>query len=359
MPLRIGLICPYSLSVPGGVQAQVIGLARALRAGGHEARVLGPCDGPPPASFVTPLGNSLPTAANGSVAPLAPDPPCTMRTITALRDEQFDVLFVHEPLAPGPSITTSVMHPAPIIATFHAAGGSSSYRIFRPLLVRILENLDRKIAVSPEAAELARSHLGGDYEIAFNGVEIERIRSVARRANAHPTIFFLGRHEERKGLAVLLAAMHRLGDEVRCQVAGDGPDTARLMQQHGDDPRIEWLGRIGEDDKLARLAGAAVFCAPSLHGESFGVVLLEAMAAGTPVVASSLDGYRNVATDGVDALLCPPGDVNALAAALARVITDPATAQRLVEAGTARASRFSMRSLAELYLARSGEVLNR
>lgn len=355
--MRIGLVCPYSLSIPGGVQAQVMGLARAMRSSGHEARVLGPCDGPPPASFVTPLGASLPLSANGSIAPLAPDPPCVLRTIRALRDEQFDVLCVHEPLAPGPSMTTSVMHPAPVIATFHAAGRSTSYRVFRPLLVRILENMDTKVAVSKDAAELAHSHLGGEFRIAFNGVEIDRIRSIPPQLNDHPTILFCGRHEERKGLAVLLAALERLAPDVRCQVASDGPDTAHLMQQFGSDERITWLGRVSEDDKLARLAGASVFCAPSLHGESFGVVLVEAMAAGTPVVASALDGYRNVVTDGVDALLTPPGDVDALAGALRRVLDEPGTAGRLVAAGSRRAEHFSMTALAEIYLEMSRQLV--
>ena len=131
--MRVGLVCPYSLTVPGGVQSQVLGLARELRRQGHEARVLGPCDGPPPEAFVTPLGDSLPTAANGSMAPLAPDASAALRTIRALRDEQFDVVHVHEPMAPGPSMTTVTMRPAPLVATFHAAGQSASYKIFRPL----------------------------------------------------------------------------------------------------------------------------------------------------------------------------------------------------------------------------------
>src|SRR6478736_7373966 len=126
--MRVGLVCPYSLSIPGGVQGQVLGLARSLRALGHEARVLAPCDGPPPELFVTPLGMSLPTAANGSVAPLAPDASAALRTIRALRDEDFDVLHLHEPLAPGPTMTATIMHPAPCVGTFHAAGDSSSYK---------------------------------------------------------------------------------------------------------------------------------------------------------------------------------------------------------------------------------------
>ena len=132
--LRVGLVCPYSLSIPGGVQGQVLGLARELRRAGHEARVLGPCDGPPPEAFVTPLGDSLPTAANGSMAPLAPDPSASLRTMRALRDEAFDVIHVHEPLAPGPSITTVTLHTAPTVGTFHAAGRSTSYRMLAPVL---------------------------------------------------------------------------------------------------------------------------------------------------------------------------------------------------------------------------------
>ena len=127
--MRVGIVCPYSLTLPGGVQGQVLGLARVLRAMGHEARVLAPCDAPPPELFVIPLGNSIPTAANGSVAPLAPDPSCQLRAIRALADEAFDVLHLHEPLAPGPTMTALVMHPAPTVGTFHAAGDSTSYRL--------------------------------------------------------------------------------------------------------------------------------------------------------------------------------------------------------------------------------------
>lgn len=359
MTLRIGLVCPYSLSVPGGVQAQALGMARELRQRGHEVRVLGPCDGPPPAGFVTPLGDSLPTVANGSIAPLAPDPSAVLRTIRALNDESFDVVHLHEPLVPGPTITALMVRSAPLVGTFHAAGVSASYQFFRPILVRLITRLDHKVVVSKDALELVRNYLGGEYEVLFNGVETDVIRAAEPRRSDRPSIFFIGRHEERKGLGVLLEALQRLGPDIECWVAGTGPDTAGLQERYADDGRIVWLGRVSESEKLARLRGATVFCAPSLHGESFGVVLAEAMAAGTAVVASALDGYRNVATDDVDAVLVPPGDATALADALTAVLSDDHRRNRLRDAGAHRADELAMSTLVERYLDIYGELIDR
>ncbi len=349
--LRVGMVCPYSLSVPGGVQAQVLGLSRELRRMGIEVRVLAPCDGPPPATFVTPLGDSLPTSANGSIAPLAPDPSCQLRTIRALVDEEFDVLHLHEPFTPGPTQTATLVHTAPIIATFHSAGESAAYKYLRRPVLAASHRLAHRVAVSKDAQELVQRYIGGEYEILFNGVELDEYRLATPQPAEGPTIFFLGRHEERKGLDVLLAAMQRLPSDVRLWVAGTGPDSSRLREQYAADRRIEWLGRVSDADKVSRMKGATVFCAPSLHGESFGVVLVEAMAAGTAIVASGLDGYRNVATDGVDAVLVEPGDVTALADALQCVLYDVELRRRLVAAGGPRAEQFSMRRLAELYAA--------
>jgi len=343
------MVCPYSLSVPGGVQAQVMGLARALRKMGIEVRVLAPCDGPPPATFVTPLGNSLPTSANGSMAPLAPDPSCSLRTMRALGDEQFDVLHLHEPFLPGPTHTAMLLHPAPVVATFHAAGVSASYKYLRSIIKPAAENIAHAVAVSKDAAELVRRYIGGSYEILYNGVELDAYRTAPKHPTTGPTIFFCGRHEERKGLDILLQAFRQLEDDVRLWVGSTGPDTVRLRSQFGNDDRIEWLGRLTDADKVARLRGADVFCAPSLYGESFGVVLIEAMAAETPIVASGIDGYRNVATDEVDALLVEPGNVDALAEALQRILTEPGLPALLRKAGAHRAEDFSMTALAEHY----------
>jgi phosphatidylinositol alpha-mannosyltransferase len=347
--LRIGMVCPYSLTIPGGVQQQVLGLARSLRTIGHEVRVLGPCDGPPPDPFVTPLGNSLPTSTNGSVAPLAPDISAALRTIRALNDEDFDVLHVHEPLVPGPTLTAVLVKLAPVVATFHTAGESGAYRAFWRPLSRIAERIDIRVAVSKDAVELAQRWVGGEYEVLFNGIELDAYAGEARPGR-EKAVFFIGRHEPRKGLGVLLEAMDLLPGDTRLWVASEGPETAELKARHAGDGRIEWLGRISDEEKVDRMKRAAVFCAPSLRGESFGVVLLEAMAAGTPVVASDIDGYRNVATDGVTASLVPPGDAPALAAALARAIADPWWADQLRAAGSAHAVGFSMDRLAHLYV---------
>jgi len=348
--MRVGLVCPYSLTLPGGVQGQVLGLARSLRAMGHSARVLGPCDGPPPDVGVTPLGDCVPLAANGSVAPIAPDASCALRTIRALRDEEFDVLHVHEPLVPGPTMTTVVAAATPKVGTFHAAGGSAAYRWLFPVTRWMAGRLAIRCAVSGDARDMARRALGGDYTLLHNGIEIERFSKATPWPTTAPTIFFVGRHEPRKGLAVLLDTLPLLPPDISIWVGGDGPETEALMVHARGDPRVEWLGRLDDEQVARRLRGADVFCAPSLHGESFGVVLLEAMAAQTPIVASDLPGYRNVARAGQDALLVPPGDSRALAHALLDVLERPTMAEALVASGDARAAEFSMDTLAERYL---------
>ena len=210
-------------------------------------------------------------------------------------------------------MTALVVHPAPIVATFHAAGGSKSYELLAPLIRWWGAGaVSHAVVVSEDALQLVRTAVpDAEYELLYNGIELHRYRSAEPWPTDGPTIFFCGRHEERKGLDVLLRAMPQLGADVRLWVAGSGPDSERLRTTYGDDARIEWLGQVSDEEKFRRLRGADVFCAPSLRGESFGVVLIEAMAAGATVVASALDGYRNVATDDVDALLVDPGDVDA------------------------------------------------
>jgi len=349
--VRVALVCPYSLTKPGGVQGQALGQAQALRALGHEAQLLAPSDGPPPpGEGITALGGSVPLSSNGSVAPLALDPASAVRTVRALRDEHFDVVHLHEPLCPGPTLAALMFERRPMVGTFHRAGSSAAYAALRPAVVRLARRLALRCAVSPDARETAAEALGGEYEVVFNGVDVERFTGATPWPTAGPTIFFIGRHERRKGLDVLLEAMNLLPPETRLWVAGEGPETGELRARSAADPRVEWLGVIDDAEVAARLRGADVFCAPSVHGESFGVVLLEAMAAGTPVVASNLPGYRNVASPDHHALLVAPGDAEALAGAVSRLLTDRRLAARLAAAGEERARQFSMGKLVERYL---------
>lgn len=343
-------MCPYSLTIPGGVQGQVLGLGRALRNLGVDARILAPCDGPPPDSAVTPLGNSVPAASNGSMAAIAPDPSAALRTIRALRDEDFDVVNLHEPLAPGPTLTALVFSDDPMVGTFHRSGGSSWYRYFRPLGVWATSRLTVRAAVSSEARDTIAKAFGGTYELVWNGIDVGVYRDAEPWPSEGPTIIFVGRHEPRKGLEVLIEAMRSLGPDVRLWVASYGPETDRLRERTAHDQRIEWLGVLSDQEKIRRIRGAQVLCAPSLHGESFGVVLLEGLAAGTPVVASDLAGYRNVVRPQQDALLSPPGDADALAEALRVALSGGAEVAAMVESGLERAATFSMEGLASRYV---------
>jgi phosphatidylinositol alpha-mannosyltransferase len=345
--VRVGLVCPYSLTTPGGVQFQVLGLARALRVLGCEVQVLGPCDGPAPAG-VTAVGRSYAFRVNGSIARMTLDPAAALRTIRALRQARVDVIHLHEPLAPSITIPVLLARPSPLVATFHAAGDRTPYRRLSGPARLLAQRIDVRVAVSDAARSLAHRYLGGSYEVVFNGIDIAD-ETANPDARARSTVLFLGRHEPRKGLEVLLESLSDLPD-VDLWVAGDGSATARLRARHASNPRITWLGTLSETEKAARLRAASVLCVPSLHGESFGVVLLEAMAAGTPVVASDLASYRAVARDGYEAILVPPGDAHAFARALRRALDEPATADRLRTLGKLRSQMFGMPDLAQRYL---------
>ena len=351
--MRVILICPYSLSLPGGVQGQVLGLARTLRERGVAATVLGPCDGPPPEAGVVSVGSSVSLAANGSVAPLALDPPAVRRTLQVLDAEQPDVLHLHEPLVPGPALTALLAGSVPAVGTFHASGRVPAYVWLRPAVRAVARRIGLRTAVSPEARALAERWLGGACQVLPNGVEVERFAKAdpwpapTTPGGTGRSILFVGRHEPRKGLDVLLEAFRQLDRDAVLWVVGEGPNTSALTATAP--PGVEWLGRVSDQELAQRLRAATVFCAPSLHGESFGVILLEAMAAGTPVVASDISGYRDVARQGKEAVLVPGGDPAALADGLRRVLDDRTLAARLVESGTARAASFSMERLAARY----------
>lgn len=364
--LRIAQVCPYSLSRPGGVQSQVLGLARALEGRHHRVTVFAPIDdlddAPKDIELVA-TGHSVPLPGNGSVAPVLLSVPVIVRATRTIRDGGFDVIHVHEPFAPGvPYGLVLARGLPPLVSTFHRSGGSPFYTVLAPLARPLIGRFAVRCAVSESARATAAHALGGQYEVGFNGVETERFDTVDPWPTERPTVFFLGRHEERKGLGVLLEAFTvlRASDDggsppPQLWVAGDGPETAALRARYPESTDLQWLGVIPEEEKLRRLKGADLLCAPSLGGESFGVVLLEAMAARTVVVASDIDGYRSAA--GGHAVLFPPGDVPGLARTLAEQLgtprgatvaggADPTTG---LDGACEWAAHWSMGSLAEWY----------
>jgi phosphatidylinositol alpha-mannosyltransferase len=342
------MICPYSMSRPGGVQGQVLGLARELRQLDVDVRIVAPCDGPPPDATIVSVGPTVEWESNGSIAPISPGRSTARRTAEALRTLEPDVVHLHEPIVPGPTVSALIGFNGPMVGTFHAAG-EVPYQWLRPALRSLMMRLTFRVAVSESARETAAGNwTGAEYTVLWNGIEIEPIAATAPAESPKPTVLFIGRHEPRKGLEVLLDAWDGIDRDARLQIVGVGPQSEELQRRAVGD--VEWCGSITDAPRNALLRGARVFCAPSLRGESFGVVLLEAMAAGAPIVASAIEGYQNVARSGRDALLVPPGDVAALRGALRRLLDDPALRGRLAESGRERAEQFSMRRLAERYL---------
>jgi phosphatidylinositol alpha-mannosyltransferase len=346
--MKVAMICPYSMSRPGGVQGQVLGLARELRQLDVDVRIVAPCDGPPPDPTIVSVGPTVEWESNGSIAPIAPGRATARRTAEALRSLEPDIVHLHEPIVPGPTVSALIGFNGPMVGTFHAAG-EVPYQWLRPALRSLMMRLTCRVAVSESARETAEGNwTGAEYTVLWNGIEIDRIASAQPAPSPRPTVLFIGRHEPRKGLAVLLDAWAGLDRDARLRVVGAGPQTDELRSRAIGD--VEWLGTVTDTPRNELLRGATAFCAPSLRGESFGVVLLEAMAAGAPLVASAIEGYQNVARAGQDALLVPPGDAGALRDALRLVLDDPGLRARLVASGRQRAEEFSMRRLAERYL---------
>jgi phosphatidyl-myo-inositol alpha-mannosyltransferase len=335
--MKVGIVAPYSWSFWGAVVEHVELQAQALQARGLETRTIMGND--PPGSFtrvlhprlgrhgtpppdVIPVGRSVIVPANGSLPNIVLSPRAVPAIRRALARERFDVLHVHEPMTPA--ICTAVLSLAriPIVATFHAHGALGWMKVGRPVWGFLADRLDYRIAVSPHARDSAAAWLPGEYHVVPNGVLIPP------RANAHgrdEQVIFVGRQEPRKGLQVLLRAWPevRRRTGVRLRVAGADPLAVRLLltRERVSDDGIDVLGFLSQDELTAELLRAKALVAPSLGGESFGMVLTRAYACATPVVASDIDGYREVMTPDA-AVPFPPGDVGALVEALVALLDD-------------------------------------
>ena len=357
--MRVALVSAYDLAVPGGVQAQVLGLARALGAAGHEVVVIAPglagTDQPAGLDLVV-VGRTHLVPANGSRAPVAPTPGAMRRARRAVGAAAADVVHVHEPLVPGPALAAACTRNAPVVGTFHRARASMGYIAYGHAFARVVRRLDDRVAVSEMAAETLRAAVGPcEVAILGNAVDLDRFATTVPVPTTAPTALFVGRIEHRKGLAVLLEAFGGLPGDLRLRIVGDGPGAAALRRRFAGDGRLEWLGAVGDEELERQLVAADVLVAPSLGGESFGVVLLEAMAAGTAVVASDIPGYRLAADGAAD--LVPPGDAVALRECVGRLLGDPGERARLAAAGRLVAARHSFTDLAAAYAARYAAVI--
>jgi phosphatidylinositol alpha-mannosyltransferase len=342
--LRVGMVCPYSLDVPGGVQAHVIGLAGALTALGHRVQVLAPAaDATRVPEFVTSTGRAIAVPYNGSVARVTFGPLSYARTRRWLADHQFDVLHLHEPTTMSVSAMTLFAAEGPIVVTFHTSTERSrALNALGGFIRPLMEKVTARIAVSPPARRVQVEHLGGDAVEIPNGVDVGFFAHGPRLPGRPPTptVGFVGRFTEpRKGMPVLVDALRRLGpNSPRLLVIGRGDADALRRAAGSVADRIDVLGAVDDPTKAAALRSMDVFCAPNIGGESFGMVLTEALAAGAPVLASDLGAFRAVL--GEAGVLFPTGDAAGLAAQLAALLADPGRRAALRAAGQARAAAF-------------------
>ncbi len=361
--MKIALVCPYDFATPGGVQDHVAHLSARFRELGHTVKILtsssdeqSQTDGD-----VYALGGVRGVPANGSIARITLSMGLAKRVKQILRSERFDVVHLHEPLLPMLPLTVLRLSDAVNVGTFHAySEGSYGYLWGRSILMRYFRRLDGCIAVSPAARTFAAQYFPANYAVIPNGIDTAEFMSGARPipefCDGKLNMLFFGRLEKRKGLRYLLRAYPLIKSafpNVRLIVAGEG--TARSGYQQwvakNNIRDIVFTGRVSNEDRARVFASADVFCAPNTGGESFGLVLLEAMAAGKPVVASAIPGYTSVVTDGTDGLLFPPKDSQALSTTMCRVLADSGLRERLGAAGQAKSSRYDWNVVADSVLA--------
>ena len=332
--MKIGLVTPYVYPLPGGVNQHVRFLYENLRLRGHDVRIITSSHGLQRSSEgdVIRIGKGLSVPSNGSVGTVTVSPRYISQVRNVLEREQFDLLHFHEPFVPFLSLVTLRESTSVNIATFHAyAGFSPAMELGSKLLQGYAERLHGRIAVSAAARHFIDRFFPGDYKVIPNGVDVAHYRRavpIARWQDGTPNILFVGRFEDRKGLIHLLKAFRVLrkeGHECRLLVVGSGPqerELRRYVMTRGLQ-NVEFLGRVGESEKTQLFRTADIFVSPATGRESFGIILLEAMAAGAPIVCSDIHGYKGVVQRDRQALLVPPGDRKALAAAISTLLDDP------------------------------------
>ncbi|RXS80801.1 glycosyltransferase family 1 protein [Streptomyces sp. TM32] len=346
--MKIGIVCPYAWDVPGGVQFHIRDLADHLIRLGHEVSVLAPADDDTPLPpYVVSAGRAVPVPYNGSVARLNFGLLSAARVRRWLQHGAFDVIHIHEPASPSLGLLTCWAAQGPIVATFHTSNPRSRAMIAAyPILQPALEKIRARIAVSEYARRTLVEHLGGDAVVIPNGVDVDFFASAEPKAEWQGrTIGFIGRIDEpRKGLPVLMKALPAILAEVpdaRLLVAGRGDEEEAVAALPAEmRSRVEFLGMVSDEDKARLLRSVDVYVAPNTGGESFGIILVEAMSAGAPVLASDLDAFAQVLDQGEAGELFANEDADALAAAAVRLLGDPARLAELRERGSRHVRRF-------------------
>lgn len=348
--MRVALACPYAWDAFGGVQTHIRELAVALRTRGHDVLVLAPARRPKAVHSVQPVGRAIGVRFGGSVAPICASPASARRIERALREFGPDVVHAHEPFAPSTALFAARASPVPVVATFHSFDPQAHLRrSVRPLLRRLARSIDAGIAVSSAAKAAVAEEVGAPLSVLPNGVDPARFGGGMPLRQRPPHVLWVHRLDPRKGFPIALDAFLGLADahrEVRLVVVGDGPDRSFLRRLAPETrARIDFAAAVPDPALPDHHARARLFVAAATGRESFGISLVEAMAAGLPVVATNIPGYREIVRDGVEGLLVPPGDAGALRAAIARLLSDADLAATLGARGRARADGFSWERL--------------
>ena len=347
--MRIGIVCPYDWSVPGGVKQHIQDLSESLLELGHYVNVLTPTsDESALPSYATNAGSTIALPYNGSIARIKFDPAAFTRTRNWLRQGQFDILHLHEPNSPSPSIIAAWSARGPIVGTHHSSNESMyAVRNMQFLLQPMMEKVIARIAVSEEAKKTMIDHYGGDAIVIPNGVRVKNFKYAKPLPDfdKQKTVLFVGRLDEpRKGVQVLLNAMPKVFDQfpdLKLLLVGPGEVKDILKQVNIKyHSQIEFKGFVSSDAKASCFASATIYVAPNLGGESFGIVLLEAMATGTPVLASDLPAFKRVLDDGNYGQLFNTNDSDQLASSLIELLKDKNRRELLTQAGIDRANQF-------------------
>ena len=356
--MKLALVCPYDYAYPGGVAIHVANLYEQYKEMGHDVRIITPYSGPSSSigsKDIIPIGKPVPIPSGGSVARVTISPVLAPPVRTILDRERFDVIHIHEPLCSTLTLTILNLSKAINVGTFHACHRKPrGHQIVSPFMMGLFKKLHGKIAVSEPAKEFVSKYFPGEYQVIPNGINVARFSTprplIEGLSDGKLNILFVGRPEKRKGLTYLLEAYRKVKRQVplsRLIVVGPGTERYDSEARKLGLEDAVFTGYVDNDMLPSYYQSADIFCSPATGGESFGIILLEAMAASKPIVASAISGYASVMSDGVQGILVPPKDKEALAGALIKLLSDPDLRQQMGARGRIRAEECDWPNVAD------------